>query len=73
MTTWVKYISICMSKTYKEQEDQKALSKNNGKSIRYRIRKQQEAEAKQMQIEELSKQQVREDTIRYFELREERD
>lgn len=35
-----------MSKTYKEQEDHKAVSKNNGKHIRYRIRKQEELEAK---------------------------
>lgn len=34
-----------MSKTYKEQEERKALSKNNGKSIRYRIRLQEEQEA----------------------------
>ncbi len=44
---------IKSSKTYKEQEDRKALSKNNGKSIRFRMRLQQEQEAKAEQKEEL--------------------
>lgn len=42
-----------MSKTYKEQEERKALSKNNGKSIRYLKRKQQEQEAEQERKESL--------------------
>lgn len=44
-----------MSKTYKEQEDNAALSKNNGKSIRYRLRKQQEIEAQREQKEALKR------------------
>lgn len=42
-----------MSKTYKEQEVNKALSKNNGKHVRYLKRKQQEQEAQQEQKEAL--------------------
>lgn len=42
---------VAMGRTYKEQEEDKALSKNNGKNIRYRIRKQEEYEAKQEQQE----------------------
>ena len=42
-----------MSKTYKEQEDRMALSKNNGKSIRYRKRLQEEKEASEEQKEAL--------------------
>ena len=42
-----------MSKTYKEQEDRMALSKNNGKSIRYRKRVQQDKEASVEQKEAL--------------------
>lgn len=46
---------INSSKTFKEQEDRKALSKNNGKAIRYRIRLQQEEEAKAEQKEEMKR------------------
>ena len=42
-----------MSKTYKEQEDRMALSKNNGKNIRYRKRLQEEHEASEEQKEAL--------------------
>lgn len=42
-----------MAKTYKEQEDRMALSKNNGKHIRYRKRKQEEKEASIEQKEAL--------------------
>ena len=42
-----------MSKTYKEQEERKALTKNNGKHIRYRKRKQQEEQASAEQKEAL--------------------
>ena len=38
-----------VSKTYKEQEDKKALTKNNGKSVRYLKRVQQEEDAKREQ------------------------
>ena len=44
-----------MSKTYKEQEERQALSKNNGKSIRYRKRVQQDKEASVEQREALKK------------------
>ena len=42
-----------MSKTYKEQEERQALSKNNGKNVRYLKRKQQEREASAEQKEAL--------------------
>ena len=42
-----------MNKTYKEQEDRMALSKNNGKHIRYRKRVQQDKEASVEQKEAL--------------------
>ena len=42
-----------MSKTYKEQEDRMALSKNNGQKIRFLKRKQQELEATVEQKEAL--------------------
>jgi ribosomal protein L9 len=44
---------IKSSKTYKEQEDRKSLSKNNGKAIRYLRRKQEEEEAQKRCAEEL--------------------
>lgn len=44
-----------MSKTYKEQEDRQALSKNNGKHIRYRKRIQEEQEAEALRKEELKR------------------
>lgn len=36
-----------MGKTHKEQEEKQALSKNNGKAIRYRKRLQEEIESKE--------------------------
>ena len=42
-----------MSKTYKEKEENAALSKNNGKTVRFRLRKQQELEASKEQKEAL--------------------
>jgi hypothetical protein len=44
-----------VSKTYKEQEENKAISKNNGKHIRYRKRIQEDQEATFEQKEALKR------------------
>lgn len=44
-----------MSKTYKEKEDRKSLSKNHGENVRYRLRLQEEEEAKKEKEEALKR------------------
>ena len=60
-----------MSKTYKEQEDNAALSKNNGKSIRYRLRKQQEIEAQREQKEALKRLAEESQETNYYNIKAE--